>query len=113
MKSNVQIQQGDVCLERVDLPVGVNLKRVEPRNGRLILVDGEHTGHAHEVRNEDIGGVALLEAEDKRLFLQVEDKPVTVVHPEHGPVTVPPGVFEVGRVYEHDYLRNMRRQVQD
>jgi len=38
---------------------------------------------------------------------------ITSRHEEHGPVTLEPGVYEVGRVAEYDYLSEMTRNVAD
>ena len=36
-----------------------------------------------------------------------------VVHQEHKPITLSPGIWEVGRVQEYDYFQKMVRKVQD
>jgi hypothetical protein len=36
-----------------------------------------------------------------------------VVHEEHKPVTLEPGIWEVGRVKEYDWFSKMERQVMD
>ena len=46
------------------------------------------------------------------LFLRVE-KPADLVHEEHATQVVEPGLYEVGRVLEYDYLEEQMRQVRD
>jgi len=109
--ASVQIQQGDVCFDPVQKPE-CDLVVIKPKGERLVLVAGEHTGHNHEIIGDDLAGVALLESDSKKHFLDVK-QPVEVVHPEHGTVTIPPGFYEVGKVFEYDYLKQIRREVQD
>jgi hypothetical protein len=40
-------------------------------------------------------------------------EPVTITHEEHKPLEIPAGIFQIGRVVEHDYLSDMERQVRD
>jgi hypothetical protein len=38
---------------------------------------------------------------------------VALTHEEHKPLTVPTGVYKVGRVREYDYFAEMERRVVD
>jgi hypothetical protein len=111
MKTNKnQIQQGDVLLHRVsELPPGC--KRKAKKGDYHILAEGEVTGHFHGVLVDD-DRVLLHEEEDGTLWLQVKE-PVEVEHQEHGPVTVDPGIWEVGRVVEGDPFSEELRIVAD
>lgn len=106
MKNKHQLQQGDVTLTRLDqLPGG------EPRTvsrGRCVLAEGEATGHAHVVEQSD---AELIEI-GGRMLLRLESAG-TVTHEEHKPITLAPGVYEIGRVQEYDYLERMARPVMD
>lgn len=87
------------------LPTGER-KRVSTK--RCVLAEGEVTGHAHRVEDDEaelveIGGRMLL----------VLERAATVTHEEHKPVTLEPGVWEIGRVQEYDYLSQMTRNVAD
>lgn len=108
MKNNKnQIQQGDVLLRRINsLPVGC--KKLET----LTLAQGEHTGHHHSFDSD--GGVALMEAPDKRVFVvNSGDKPAPLTHQEHKPVMVPPGIHEFGQVCEKNWFTEMVAAVRD
>lgn len=98
-------QQGDVLLRKIDqLPDGAkSIKKNE-----LVLAEGEVTGHAHRLRKP---GAELFELES-RLFVKLVD-PATLTHEEHGPITLEPGIWEVGRVQEWHYLSQMARTVAD
>ena len=102
------IQQGDVLLRIVNaLPKGC--KRIASRT----LALGEQTGHHHSFDAD--GGVALMEAPDKRIFVVNEgDTPGTLTHQEHKKITLAPGqIAEFGQVIEKDWFSDMVRPVVD
>ena len=101
-------QQGDIKLHPIAaLPKGA--KRLMARDGRYVLAEGEATGPPHAVAERP--GVEMYEHEGT-LFLRVE-KPADLVHEEHATQVVEPGLYEVGRVLEYDYLEEQMRQVRD
>jgi hypothetical protein len=113
------MRQGDVLLIPVDADVGSNGEAPKERHaqvrldGRLVLAEGEATGHAHAILDEH----ARLEVQhfgesravwihrrvwtESRTLLVVEDEPATLVHEEHEPLTVPPGSYVVRRQREY------------
>jgi hypothetical protein len=112
------MRQGDVLLVPVD-PELVNgeapaNRRVRDRvDGRVVLAEGEVTGHAHAILDEH----ARLEQQNfgeyrrtwvnsghwtgSRTVLIIEGSPATLVHEEHDPLTVPPGGYLVRRQREY------------
>ena len=101
-----QIQQGDVLITRLKTaPKGVT-KTIS--KGRCVLAEGESTGHAHVVENDDAELIQLGE----RILLRL-GQAATVTHEEHKPVTLEPGLYEIGRVAEYDYISKMVRPVAD
>jgi hypothetical protein len=76
-----QYRQGDVLLENASVPQ--NAKKLDRENGRVILANGEVTGHAHAIEAD---GCALLEAEGER-YLQTETE-VPLQHEEHGAINI-------------------------
>lgn len=98
MKQILKVQ-GDVYfvkIEKVDEPV----VSCSPEKEGYVLAKGEATGHAHLI--EDVESVKLYQGEEF-LYLKV-DKPVKVVHPEHKPITLEPGLWRVGIQLEYDYF---------
>jgi hypothetical protein len=92
----VQVRQGDVLL----VPVAeLNLTtRTLPRvGGRVVLAEGEATGHAHAVRSS----AATLVVADNERYLRVA-APVTLDHEEHAPLRVAPGIYRV--VIQREYV---------
>jgi hypothetical protein len=108
MKNNGMIQHGDVLISRIQaLPRGV--KPINRKNGRLVLAEGEQTGHNHVIAD---AGASLLQLEGE-LYLDVTADKVTITHEEHKPLTIPAGIYKVGIVKEYDYLHEMERRVID
>ena len=68
---------------------------------------GHHLEHAHVEDDE-----AELIQIGERMLLKL-DRAATVVHEEHGPITLEPGIWEIGRVKEYDWFSKMERQVVD
>jgi hypothetical protein len=102
-----QIQQGDVLLRRiVKLPVGCS--EVPRQNNLLIIAKGEATGHHHVIADK---GARLLELKGE-LYLEVTE-PVVISHDEHNSLPIPLGIYQIGRVKEHDYFLEMERLVRD
>ena len=97
------LQQGDVILEKVNDVEGVKIKH----NG--VLMEGEVTGHAHRI--VDIAGVEFYN-KDGLLYLKT-NKPIDVVHEEHGTITVDPGIYKIRKVREYDHFDEEAREVRD
>ena len=87
------LRQGDVLIQSTkSIPKGA------ARLPHAILAHGEVTGHSHRI--EDAETVELFEL-DGTLYLRVKSQAATVVHQEHGPITIPPGEYKVWRQREY------------
>ena len=102
-----QLQQGDVLLREAIIDL-TSAKEVKRKNGAIVLAEGEATGHAHRIMDVD----ALFFEKDGKFYLKNE-KTVTVQHEEHKPITIEPGIWEVGQVREKDWLSGMVSKVVD
>ena len=94
-------RQGDVFIIPVrSVPAGA-----KPRPGG-VLVEGEMTGHSHRVA--DLRAAAVLEAGGE-LFLRVSADAATIVHQEHGPITLSRGTYRVWgqREYSPEAIRRV------
>ena len=90
----LQLRQGDVLLVQVDaIPATA---RREPRRGRIVLAEGEATGHAHAIASAD--AIAYLDEGQRYLLTRSRAR---LVHEEHGPIEVPAGAWRVIRQREH------------
>lgn len=98
-------QQGDVVLRKLDkMPEGEPNKIIRKR---LVLAHGE-SGHSHVIEDDEAELIEIGE----RMLLKLT-RAATVVHEEHKPIRLSPGVWEIGRVREYDYFQHMSRQVMD
>jgi hypothetical protein len=48
-----------------------------------------------------------------RFLVNSGEEPVTITHKEHKPVTVDPGIWQVGQVLEKDWFNDMVSPVKD
>ncbi len=96
------IRQGDILLVPVEgIPEGA--RPVARLHGRLILAEGELSGHAHAILDERVDLYELVFSDDvaeMRRRLKVEAE-VALVHEEHAPITLVPGEYEVRRQREY------------
>lgn len=99
-------QQGDVLLFAVsEIP---NTAKEEKRSKRgYVLAEGEVTGHAHVIDSE-----IEFYRDGENLYFKTANE-ATVRHEEHGPITVPPGIYRVGIVQEYDYDAEAAKGVVD
>lgn len=103
------IQQGDVLIRSVD-SIPNSAKEVPRIRGKLVLAEGEASGHLHAVAEPH---AKLFEDKDQGKVFLMADADIVVKHDEHKAVTVPPGQFEVYRVNEYDHFAEEARQVAD
>jgi hypothetical protein len=95
-------RQGDVLLLKVDdVPTQAE---PEPRGGRIVLAEGEVTGHAHAIEEHD----ARVFTHDGQRYLLTRSR-AQLIHEEHAPIEVPPGAYRViiQREYEPDPIRSI------
>ncbi len=105
-----QIQQGDVLLQQVSgIPQGAVRAR---QQGKLVVARGEQTGHSHIIDSDKATLWSLTKNGATEPYLEVQ-APVTIVHDEHKPLPIPPGIYRVGRVKEFDYFEEMERRILD
>ena len=91
----LQLRQGDVLLVAIGtLPDDAE---PEPVTTPLVLAYGEATGHAHVI---DRPGARAFTSPAGRLLVLPDG--AELVHQEHAPVAVPPGIFRV--VIQREYV---------
>jgi hypothetical protein len=92
-----QYRQGDVLLCRV--------KNVPPwsqalpsEGGRVVVAEGEHTGHAHALSPEE----ARLFRRGRQLLLSIAEGGAALRHEEHTPILLAQGHYQIRRQREYD-----------
>ena len=99
-------EQGDLLF----IPITTKIEKKEKKSPILAL--GETTGHMHQVRKTDLDNCDVFLDTEGRLVVAVKTgKEVSVVHEEHGPVTLTEGNWEV-RI-QNEYQPDGWRQVAD
>lgn len=106
-------RHGDVLIRPVQ-EIPEEAQKVRRQKGRLILAEGEATGHAHAILDRDVDLYELVTPGDademRRRFLRVEaEAGASLVHEEHHTLTIPPGDYEIiGQVeFEPERLRRV------
>jgi len=90
-------QQGDVLMKPVDHVPQDAEKRSEP-----ILAEGEATGHYHKATGE---GVTVFRYKSE-LYMSAPAG-AKIVHPEHKPVRIAPGDYQIEQVREYDHFGDL------
>lgn len=111
MKSNpthaLQYRQGDIFFRQVE-SIHPNARQVQ-NEGPLILAEGEATGHHHAILKPE--NVTLYRQGKDAVFLRVAEREATVSHPEHAPIVLPMGDYEMIR--QREYQPEANRHVFD
>lgn len=98
-------QQGDVVGTKLcAMPAG---KQKIISKAKCVVAHGE-SGHSHVVEDDEAELIQIGE----KMLLSLTNK-ATLTHEEHKPITLEPGIWEIGRIQEFDYFQMMSRQVQD
>lgn len=103
------IRQGDILLVPVgEIPPEAEL---EPEVGeRLVVADGEVTGHSHSLAWRTAKGFRLGSETGNRRYIRVSE-PTTLTHEEHDGIIVPAGDYEL--VPQLEYSPEEIRRVVD
>ena len=80
----------------VEVPAVPDEATAESRSGRIVLAEGEATGHAHAIHERD----ARTFTHEGERFLLTRSR-AQLVHEEHGPIEVPAGAWRV--VIQREY----------
>lgn len=92
-------RQGDCFLVRVDsMPDG--LHDITPKKGKVVLMEGEATGHFHAFYDRGVQVYARDAKATRPEYLRVV-KNARLKHEEHSPATLPPGIYKLPTQVEH------------
>ena len=110
MKPGQAIYQGDIAIIPITRTVYIpaTATQIKAVSGRVVLAEGEVTGHFHSVDAScarifaassigELPKVGNYRAADKDDRVLVIDKPTTLTHDEHAPFDLEPGVYVVRR----------------
>lgn len=109
MKNNLVLRQGDVLLVPVT-EIPEIARKTNHKRGRLILAEGEATGHYHSIACSL--DVDLFEMPSQReLFLLVKEGNALLEHQEHAKISVPQGKYRV--IIQREFDPSGDRKVTD
>ena len=102
-------RQGDVLLVPVS-EIPESARSVSRKRSRLILAEGEATGHHHSILVSD--GVNLMEVPSQsELYLLVAEGDTLLEHQEHATIIVKKGTYRV--IIQREYDPAGERRVAD
>jgi len=108
MKRKEYVHHGDILLVPIDeIPKGI--KRIKEE--KLILAEGEITGHMHEIVNNKKAEL-YFDVKKNKMYLNVLE-PTFLKHQQHYKIQIETGYYYVNRVNEYDYFEKQKRKVQD
>ena len=103
------IRQGDVLLIPVTkLPEDV--EECTPDKGRVVLMEGEATGHAHAFYDQPVR-VFKPKGMNRPTYLRVVETEAFLRHEEHETAKVPPGIYKIPQ--QSEYAPEELRRVTD
>lgn len=98
--------------QRDKLPKG--LKKVKSKEDKYILADSETTGNHHCLENKP--GVELFREDEDGILWMKTSVPVDVfcvIKERHDTITLEPGVYEIDKAKEYNYLNDEVMNVAD
>lgn len=105
------LQHGDVLIKEVK-SIPAKATRVQRREGKIVVAEGEATGHHHMIASK-AADMFFVTREGKRvLYLEVSE-PVVITHEEHRAMPIPAGKYIITQVREYNYLLDMEQRVID
>src|SRR3990167_7688305 len=109
MKTNKFRHQGDVpCYPYKGKVEGEKVKHT----GSVTLAYGEATGHHHTISVPNLEDMDAVKTADGGWILTLRAEG-TIVHQEHKPIVLSPGIYRIGREREKDWFSLITRRVVD
>jgi hypothetical protein len=104
-------EQGDVLIIKIDdFETRKKLKK-EGKNNNLIIAEGETTGHAHRIQQNEY--VEMYDDVDEKCILLRLLKPAKIKHEEHKEIEIPAGEYKINIVREYDHFLEESKIVRD
>ena len=101
--------QGDLLFIPVEnIPFG--LAQLSRKNGKIVLVEGEATGHAHTINGDK---TEAWKDGKETVWLNIEEALAEVKHEEHATIQLPKGNYQVIKQREYVTPQIKPRQITD
>lgn len=110
------IRHGDILIRPRTSPIPDEARKLRRQKGRLILAEGEVTGHAHAILDKGASLHELITPGDvtemRERFLVVEAE-VDLLHEEHATLTIAPHEYGYDVIRQVEYAPEELRTVAD
>lgn len=80
--------------------------------GSIVLALGEKTGHKHVISTVNPNDLQAWKQLEGGWIITLKTEG-TLVHNQHGTLTIAPGTYRIGQEREHDYFSEVTRKVID
>jgi len=118
----MKYQQGDVLLTKIDESEEKDtIKHKQLKKdimNKVVVRYGEATGHHHRFELKDLIPGTEVAAYGHKYndivdVVKVDGGAATMIHEEHNPINIPPGMYKISQVREFDHLAMTTRLVMD
>ena len=118
----MKYQQGDVLLTKIEqVEEKDTIKYLQLKKdimNKVVVRYGEATGHHHRFELKDLASGTEVagygrQNGDRVNVVKIDGNAATMIHEEHNPISIPPGMYKVTQVREFDHLSMTTRMVID
>jgi len=118
----MKYQQGDVLLTKIDeSEEQTTIRHLQLKKdimNKVVIRYGEATGHHHRFELKDLASGTEVagygrQNGDRVDVVKIDGNAATMIHEEHNPISIPPGMYKVTQVREFDHLSMTTRMVID
>lgn len=102
-------RHGDISFHKTNKES--DLKEIKHK-GTFTVAEGEHTGHHHVISVEKPEDMKMFQKPNGQYVIELFGTG-TLVHPEHKPLKLEPGIYEQKQEREFDYFQNEITRVAD
>ena len=85
---------------------------LQKHNGSVVLALGEKTGHKHVISTVNPNDLQAWKQLEGGWIITLKTEG-TLVHNQHGTLTIEPGTYRVSQEREYDYFQEVSRKVID
>ena len=101
-------RHGDLLITRIE-----NTKKKLKAMDKVVLAEGEHTGHKHLLSKLDSNAKIEFENFVDHMVFKISDGKAQLVHEEHKQIVFEPGTYKVTFEKEYDYFNEEIQKVMD
>lgn len=103
---------GECVIKQSKNDIPLEAKKVEAINGDYIIADSETIGNKHCIKAKE--GIEFYEKDEILYMKNIVDAEIFCLNKErHDSITLQPGVYEIEKAKEYDYLKDEVRRIAD